>query len=358
MGKEKFNILSTMIQDALEELVSKKGINLEDERTQDLINDAILNLLPEVSEVILNSIESDFATYEEHSLERQRFETALGKRWARPIKLLETLTTISIESAELFGDIYAKEAVDNNDLVFEVIRRIHARACQISNEILCLLRGGFADGALARWRTMHELAVTAFFISDHGNQIAEQYLEYENIEIHKEMVEYKRKCCKLGYEPLTNEEVHKIKQQKNKAIGKYGPDFYNDYGWTLGVLSKEKRNFKGIEEAVDLDHWRPYYKMACNNIHSGPKGNNYRIGLIYNQSNQEILLCGPSNYGLADPGQNTAISLTQISTCLLTIEPNYDIIFALKVMEMLSDRVCDEFVKVQLEIEAEEELHV
>ena len=46
-----------------------------------------------------------------------------------------------------------------NPFTVEVQTRLHARACQIAREVLTLLYAGFAEGAMARWRALHELAV-------------------------------------------------------------------------------------------------------------------------------------------------------------------------------------------------------
>lgn len=54
---------------------------------------------------------------------------------------------------------------------FDLVVRHHARACHIANEILCLLKNGFADAAQARWRALHEVAATAMFIAKHGKSV-------------------------------------------------------------------------------------------------------------------------------------------------------------------------------------------
>src|SRR4051812_37136287 len=41
----------------------------------------------------------------------------------------------------------------------EVVTRLRARAITVADEAITLLRAGLASGAMARWRTLHELAV-------------------------------------------------------------------------------------------------------------------------------------------------------------------------------------------------------
>jgi hypothetical protein len=96
---------------------------------------------------------------------------------------------------------------------------------------------------------------------------------------------------------------------------------------------------------------RPYYKLASHNVHAEPKGAFFRLGLI-NQS--EVLLAGPSNFGLADPGQNTALSLTFITSALVQLDPTVDAMVALKVALAISDELGQLFVEVQKQIERDE----
>jgi hypothetical protein len=115
-------------------------------------------------------------------------------------------------------------------------------------------------------------------------------------------------------------------------------------------LPKNKWTFAGVEETVSFKFLRSFYKMANNNVHSGAKGMLHRLGM-YNQNT--VMLAGPSNYGLADPGQNTAYSLFQVSMTLTNFESYLeDTVYIGIGMDML-DLIGEEFVRVQREIELE-----
>jgi predicted hydrocarbon binding protein len=343
-----FETIVNTLQDA--------GLNLnKQENIDSVISDVIEKTLPESAKTLLKTLKSRAGEMlEEHRLIRQEFEARLLRRWARPLNLMEMLVVISEESGEMLNTEYRETARLNNDLVFEVLTRIHARACLSAYEALCLLRAGFSEGALTRWRTLHELSIVAFFIQKYGNPIAERYLVYEEIENYYEMIEYQKRCNELNCEPLNHEEIEIITAKKDQLISQFGIEFGKPFGWAAPILPKEKCNIKGLEAEIELDHLRPFYKMACNYVHSGPKGMSYRLGLIDNATSN-ILLCGPSNYGLANPGQNICISLNQITACLLTIAPNYERILSAKVMDILCEEACEAFAEVQEEIEREEE---
>lgn len=57
---------------------------------------------------------------------------------------------MSLESDEMFCEDFEKRAEKENNITFYAIKRIHARAVQISNEILTLLKSSYCEGALGR----------------------------------------------------------------------------------------------------------------------------------------------------------------------------------------------------------------
>ena len=333
----------------LHDLIEKFGEEKVTKNLDKLIN----NSLPEVAQLIRNSLkDSSRDMLDEHRLRRISFESRLLLRWRKPINLLRALQVIALESEEEFYKKVNADVVNNEPDKIKALISIHARACRITDEILCLLRGGFPDAAFARWRTLHELSVLSFFISENDNELSRRYLNYSVIDSYKEMKQYTFYQNTLGLEPLDEKAIKSLKCEKNNLIKKYGENYYNSYGWAANVLSENKLTFKGIEKWVGLDYLRPYYRLACNNIHSGAKGNFYNLGLIEN--NESVLLCGSSNYGLADAGQNTAISLQQICTVLLMQRTEYEHLVFAKVMEILTHEICEAFVKVQKQIELEE----
>jgi len=342
------------LRELIEQLITDRPEILHDEEMlSNVITDAITKSMPEASDLIYNTLKTNSGDMlEDHRLIRQEFEARLQRRWSKALNLLETIIVLSHESGEEFcEDVFDEDAEIDNLEVSSVIVRLHARACRVSLEVLTLLRAGYADGALARWRTLHEVSTTAFFIAHHGKDLAIRYAEYEDIERYHDMLEYQRSYEKLGHEKLEDEEVQEIIERKEELVKRYGEDFGKEYGWTIGILPKGKRTFKQIEASMDFSHWRTYFKLANNYVHSGPRGTIYPLGSM---KHTDHLLPGASNYGLATPGQNTGISLVQITTCLLTIEPTYQRLLVAKVLQRFLDELCSEFVDTQKDIENEE----
>src|SRR5260370_35431821 len=80
--------------------------------------------------------------------------------------------------------------------------RLLVRGCQVTDEIICLLENGFADGAMARWRTLHEIAVVAAVISQHGEDIAERYVDHQAVWSKRALGKNKAGHKSLGLQPL------------------------------------------------------------------------------------------------------------------------------------------------------------
>ena len=97
----------------------------------------------------------------QHRRIRRGFERRLFRRWRKALRLYETIMVAAQEAGADFNDKYRAEARQQDDFVFEALVSLHGRASRITSETYALLRTGHADGAQARWRTLHELAVVA-----------------------------------------------------------------------------------------------------------------------------------------------------------------------------------------------------
>lgn len=300
--------------------------------------DVINEKIEKISLLLLKSLKRNST----NSLKLRRkdfsgFQNRLQKSRKGAFDLLEMLIAIAIETGADFNNEIRPQAADQNDTVFESLTRLHARACQIASEILVLLQAGYADGAHARWRSLHEVVVVALFISMHGTELAERYLLHDTIECFKASLIYQEHCKKLGYDSLTKQEIEELKTDYDLLTKQFGGQYSTEYGWAYPEINAKNLTFRDLERAAGLEHLRPFYKMACQNVHANPRGIFFKLGLHSNSG--EMLLAGPSNVGLADPGHSAALSLAQITTALLTHQPNLDRLVICKILMKLVDEI-------------------
>jgi hypothetical protein len=237
--------------------------------------------------------------------------------------------------------------------LIDVITRLHARACQVAEEVIVLLETGFANGAMARWRTMHEIFVVADFISKHGSECAERYTDHQIVESYKATREYDEIQERLGYDPIPQNKIDEIRKKYDRVIGKYGHSFASQYGWAGKYLNNKQPSFKDIEKAIGTDHFRGHYRMASHDVHANPKGIFFSMASTFPT---EVLLAGPSNAGLADAGHGAAVSLTFISATLVAAAPNFDHQVALRAMNLLSGEIGAALVQAHEKLHRDESL--
>lgn len=321
-----------------------------DEKITKTIHELLPQIVAEISTATLETLRTNLKAHQVYNRKQLKpFHKNIEQTWGKPIDLLEMLYCISMEAGDLFNELFRPDAARNNNMVFDVLTRLHARSCQIVTEIILLLRNGYADGAHARWRTLHEITVIGYFIAKQGNDVAERYICHTAVESYKASLIYQIHADALGYDKLSDAEIGCIKDDYEFYIDKYGTNYKNSYGWAAFSLNKDNPTIADIETDVGLKYMRPYYKMASHNVHANPKGIFFRLGLI--PEGGDILLAGPSNVGLADPGTCTALSLLQITTNLLTIEePNLDRVVILQIMAALNEEIKEAFYQSDLQL--------
>ena len=316
------------------------------------VEDMIPGLVDKTAGLIIARIRKDASSgLRGRQRDRKGFEKRLNERWKCPLDLLDLVIALSTEACSEFNRKFRDEARGSGDAVFEVLTRLHARGCQVSGEVLALLRSGFSDGAHARWRSLHEMAVVATLIQEHGQELAERYLLHEIIQQYKLACEYREFFDRLNAEPPSKGNLDELRVQYDELIARFGEAFKGDYGWAASAIGSNRPTMSDIEQHVQLDHMRPYYRMASDNVHANSHGAHFRLGLPSFQQ-EEVLLAGPSQFGLADPGHSTAISLLQITTTLLTTESVFDCVVTMKILAELTDEVGEAFLKVHQELES------
>ena len=344
---------STMTDD--ERSARRISLDLDADRLLSSVEEAIpsiiLGCITNASDLIWKRLRREApAMLKDRKRERRGFETRLARKWGRALDLLEMVREIAVEAGDDFNTEFRPQAATTKDFVFEVLTRLHARACQVASEVITLLRSGHADGAHARWRTLHEIAVVGFFVQNHGNDVAERYILHNAIESYRAALAYQEHCTAIGHEPLTEEEFARIKANRDALKARFGDSYGEEYGWAAAALGSKSPRFGNIERHAGLAHLRPYYKLASHNVHANPRGAFFKLGLL---PDQEMLLAGPSDLGLAGPGHGTAISLSQITFTLLTTKPNIDRLVICNILSKLEPEVGDAFIAAHQSLEGD-----
>lgn len=318
---------------------------LERDNLLDRLREGVGEALRESGERLLDRLlERAPAMLAEHRAHREAFEADLRTFWGEAFDVYETMHVCCKEAGQDFYRRYLPDPQLPHDYIFDALMRLHARACLVAGEVLALLRAGFPSGAHARWRTIHELAVVAFFISEHGQEIARRYLAHDAVQRYKSALLYNRYQEKLGYEPFDPGEFETIEQARNDALDEFGPGFGKDWGWAIPALSDgASPTFNAIEQAIGLDHLRPYYRMASDVAHANAHGSFFDLGL----HDPAGILVGPSPIGFADPAHGACLSLFQVTVCVLKYRPDFRNVMTMNALSKMLDQVGETFLGAQ-----------
>lgn len=235
------------------------------------------------------------------------------------IRLFEGFMELNAQiSSMTYGKYFKLFDTFDDHIKLDTLIAIHVRACQVANEILVLIKNGYADGAHARWRTLHELSVTFLYLYDSDYKVIHMYNDYEIIEKYKKAKEYKACENSLDLEKLEDEEWEELSKRRDEIIEKYGKDFSEGYGWTMNDLPKGRRNFRELEKLVGTEKLRIIYSWANESVHAGVSGIKDKLSLREEESYH--FLTGSNDCGFLDPVQYTSYSLCQMSEVLLGME--------------------------------------
>jgi hypothetical protein len=254
------------------------------------------------------------AAVDDYTSTRTGFEARLRRVWGPALDRLNAL----IIAAQEAGSLYVVEERRGRrwDVLDDALARCHARSCMIASEVAVLLEAGYPSGAQARWRSLHELAVTSFFLLKHGPDLAERYLLHDVVERHRAVAENKRHAAALRSLPPSAADERDLASDVDALVARFGRPFKEQYGWAAEAIGNVDPTFAQIEAATKMDHLRPFVRHANHATHAGPSGLFNDLGA--EASRGEILLSGASNTGLFRPGASTASSILQTTVALLS----------------------------------------
>jgi len=304
----------------------------------------------EAADALLDTLHQNSpAMLAEHAELETGFRNRCYERWKDGLKLLKMFLVISEEFGSTINRRERQGAYDLRDHKFEATVALHARAVRVSNEIRALLLEGFPDGALSRWRTLHELAVVSTFLSKHDEEVSLRFLAHRGISTHKALVQYEEYLPRSNMTPLEPGQLDAAKNHYDELIEKFGLEFTDGMGWAFPVLEKRSINLFDLERSTGLDHWRPRFRWASDDVHASPKPYFSNLGMTERRRDQPALLVGPSNSGFTDPAHMCVISLNLANHAIPNEYHSKDDALVLMAMRRLSDELGDTFLKIDRE---------
>ncbi|WP_224278701.1 DUF5677 domain-containing protein [Nocardioides lacusdianchii] len=346
--------MSQALWDTLDEAVSKIEGKQAQERVLEKFAENVPAVFDETAERIVATLR---ATASNMLAEYAALDAAqaaeVQERWGDALAAYRTLWVSSHEVGEAFSRRHFTPAGVSPSAMVHAQIGLQARACRVGSEVFALLRAGLGAGALARSRTLQEIATISTVLAQHGGpdgdhpDLAERYLRHADVVSWIDAVEYQEVAPKLGYAPLSAAEMDELQEPRDEAVARYGDAFGKPNGWAARVMRNQKApRFKDLEVLASADHMRMHYSWASHEVHADAKSwvmNHETIGDVTYRNT------GPSSRGMADAGQLALMALTQVTENALYSAPDVaehpaDII-AVMVLDKLLDRAWVAFSK-------------
>jgi hypothetical protein len=342
------------IEKALNDVLGKSDRQLSQEELAELLDKAVLESLPGAGRSLLRNVKKLWPAHKRwQDKVRRRFDRNLQNTWGEGLDRIKMLAAFATELGEMVNQHYRPKAAQDRDAVFEAVTRLHARGCHIAHEILVLLDAGLASGAHARWRALHEVVIVSAFLAKHDQDTAERYLLHDTASAAGAAEEYQRYADQLGEKPISPERMVQIEEDRADLRERYGPCYDRENGWAIVALGRTcptehwskprcRVTIAELEQAVDLQHQRPYYRMASHTVHAGPRGIHWNLEI---GDTAEMMIAGPVDHGLADPAGSTAQSLVQLTMTAVMMRPSYMLVSGLRALEVLAQEAQVELMK-------------
>jgi hypothetical protein len=321
-------------------------------------NERLGDVFDKASDATANLLSQHLSTnwpteFEARQAEIGAFKERLEHRWGEALGKLRMLLAIVMEWSQ---ELYVRRLTTSGNKLphlDDVLLRLHVRACQVTNEIIVLLENGYADGAMARWRTLHEIRIIAAVIAKFGEEVAERYVYYQVVESFAALKAYERNHTAFDFKAVPKKQSAKIRADYAKVIQRFGRNFGKEYGWVaqhLTTTARERITFARLEEEAGRGMMRSPYQMASYNVHASPKGVYFKLGNI---RKAPTLLAGASNAGLVEPAQHAAVSLAELTLLLIAKDKSpviFDDLVVGKIVAQLEAEIPLEFARADREL--------
>lgn len=238
------------------------------------------------------------AMLRDHRWRQRGFDRRLQAVWGPALAAFYVVYVCMEELGSDLQQIYR----DSEDDLTDALLGLQARAALVVYEVHQLLSAGLPLAAWARVRTLHETAVIAEVLGEHGREpgtddLATRYLAHAIIE---QAGDLKLAAAKgVHVDPQLVVDVEASRQQ---LLGQYGDAFAREYGWARplfpNLTPRQRVSFVQLELLAATGLSRFDYRVGSHHVHASA----YTLHLNrQRRGNIDFRLTGPINIGLDGP---------------------------------------------------------
>lgn len=250
----------------------------------------------------------------QHRLRDRAFRRRLRAVWG---PALDAFYVVYVCMEELGSDLQQLHQ-DRDDDLAEALLGLQARAALLMYEIHQALTAGLPLAAWARARSLHETAVIAEILSEHGrdpgtDDLATRYLHHAVIDQARDL----QLAAASGLQ-LDEVFVYEVEASQQELLKLYGEEFRQSYAWArplFGSLRRRERvSFVQLELLAATGLSRFDYRVGSHHVHASAYTlhlNRMRFG------DMDFRLTGPVNRELDGPPPVALAAALMTSTAVV-----------------------------------------
>lgn len=250
------------------------------------------NTLSELHEFLDNNaagMAQDTLSAAADSLEKRRADAgevsqAIREQWGEGLAALDAaifaMGQHGLMMLKRLDEVDAADPNDSHQNVRGVLALQQFNALIVLQEIRVLLQAGFWSGAAARWRALHETAVTAKIIAGGDAVLAQRYLDHGFVVQTRRLAAY---FDEHGVGPVAPTElVSRVKKaaalEQTHDLPNASSKFREPYGWAITVMATNAKGLRvrpsmdALEKLAGLDHRRLLVASAHGMVHGDSGG--------------------------------------------------------------------------------------
>jgi hypothetical protein len=228
----------------------------------------------------------------------------LREVWGEALDVCELVIDGCVEVCGLFHGRYHGRAEAEDEQRFLVLRDLFQRGHDAAWEAHVLLSHGAPGGALARWRTVHELNVVSGFIRQGDADLARRYKDWYRIEAKRSIIDARKAIEALGATVEADGLFEFLEKDQAELAERYGKSFTMPFGWAdqplreQGIETNGKTKLLHLEQAVGGLERRAWYRMASHAGHASLFSGAIRVPDRFGP--KPVGLHGPARYVCLD----------------------------------------------------------
>lgn len=309
------------------------------------INTAVSQAVPEAASRIADLISDqlEYSALENasqlHKAQAERIE-AVRRIWGSALDKLDFLRHIVLEWSQEASVLRSGPYMNSNTSF--ALGRLVFRVYELAGEIITLARAGYADGALARWRSLHEVCVVAMFLAKQSDRCAQMYLSHHQVE-ELRLLDVDKASGTVNVHDMHHDRyIGHLRRRKAAMVNVFGPVFANDYGWASIELGRTKTTFRDLESHVGLETLRRGYQRANSTVHGGALATLTRISLGMHGIHDGPV---PPAYGCEVAANYVAASLSMLIGELCLTTENMDLLALSIVVHKHAEKIRDQITQ-------------